>query len=86
MIIQTVEYSEITGVVYEHGVVLACSDQLRAIVRKLAVPDFVGVLIEVVSDLQWEVISVTHVIRVERWWFSSVVVQAVVDLALLHFL
>lgn len=60
-----VEYYKITGIVYENAVVLACSDQLRAIVRKLAVPDFVGVLIEVVRDMQREVVSVTHVIRVE---------------------
>jgi len=60
-----VEYYKITSVVYEHVVILACSDQLRSIMRKLAVPDFVGVLIEAVRDSQREVILVTHVIRVE---------------------
>lgn len=60
-----VEYYKITSVIYEHAVILACSDQLCAIMRKLAVPDFVGVLIEAVRDSQREVISVTHVIRVE---------------------
>jgi len=65
MITQTVEYSKITRVVYEHGAVLACTNQLRAIVRKLAVPDFVAVLSEIVGDLQWKVISVTHMIRVK---------------------
>jgi hypothetical protein len=84
MIIQTVKYSKVTGVVNQHGAVLACSDQLRAIMRKLAVPDFVGVLSEIVGDLQWEVVSVTHVVRVKRWWISSVVVQTVVNLALFH--
>lgn len=57
-----VEYYKITSVIYEHAVILACSDQLRAIVRKLAVPDFVGVLIEAVRDSPREDISVTHVI------------------------
>jgi hypothetical protein len=52
--------------------------------RKLAVPDLVGVLSEVVGDLQWEVVSVAHVVRVKRWWISSVVVQTVVNLALFH--
>lgn len=84
MIRQPVKDGKVTRIVDQHRVVLACSDQLCAIVRELAVPDFIRVLGEVGADLQRKFISVTHVIRVERWRISGVVIQAIVDLALLH--
>lgn len=51
--------------------------------RKLAIPYFVGVLGQVHNDVQREIISVAHVVRVERRRVGGVMINAVVDLSVL---
>ena len=63
--------------------IFASSNQFGAVVRKLAIPYFVGVLGQVHNDVQREIISVAHVVRVERRRVGGIMIHAVVDLSVL---
>lgn len=80
---QSVDNAEICCVIYEYIMILASSNQFGAVVRKLAIPYFIGVLGQVHNDIQREIVSVAHVVGVERRRVGGIMINAVVDLSLL---
>lgn len=65
MFSQSMQYAPVARVVDKHGAVLACSDQLGAIVREIAEPHFIRMPSEVDTHFQGEVVPVAHVITIE---------------------
>lgn len=84
MFCKSVDNAEIGCVIDEYIMVFASSNQLGAVVRKLAIPYFIGVLGQVHNDVQREIVSVAHVVRVERRRVGGIMINAVVDLSLLN--
>jgi hypothetical protein len=78
---KSVDNAEICRVIDEHIMILTSSNEFGAVVRKLAIPYFIGVLGQVHSDVQREIVSVAHVVGVERRRVGGIMINAVVDLS-----
>lgn len=74
----------VCGVVYDNGLVLASCGKFRPIMRKFNIPNFVSMLVELNSGVAWKCVSVTDMIAIQRRHLCGVVVEALVDLVLLH--
>lgn len=84
MIREPMQYGKSSGLVNHHCLVLASGGQLRAIVRKFQVPDFIRVTIKFQHCPQRKIVPVTHMVSVKRGWHRRIVVETVVYLTLLY--
>ena len=78
---QSVADSKGNGVIYYDAMILACSSQPRAIMRKPKKPDLLRMMVQLQHSPEREVVPVTHVVRIQRRGYRGIVVEAIVDLA-----
>lgn len=67
MFIQRVPHLKFTRVVNHHFGALSARRKSAAIMREFEEPNFFAVDIELKHISQWELTSVTHMIRKKRW-------------------